>query len=78
LQPVSLQPSVSYFSGKPAQQNVNNPKRALDQLNELVAAMRAAHPTLSEAQAFAQVYTDPANAELVQRERAENRPTASW
>jgi hypothetical protein len=55
LQPVSLKPRVSGFSGKPAQQNVNDPKTALSQLGELVAAMRAANPDLTEAQAFATV-----------------------
>jgi uncharacterized protein YfcZ (UPF0381/DUF406 family) len=78
LQPVSLKPRVSGFSGKPAQQNVNDPKTALSQLAELVAAMRAANPDLTEAQAFATVYVDPANADLAARERAENRPTAVW
>jgi hypothetical protein len=78
LQPVSLKPRVSGFSGKPAQQNVNDPKTALSQLGELVAAMRAANPDLTEAQAFATVYADPANADLAARERMENRPTASW
>jgi hypothetical protein len=43
-----------------------------------VDAQRAEHPTLSEAQVFAQVYTDPKNAELARREREENRPVAMW
>ena len=34
---------------------------------------------LSESGAFARVYEDKANAELVRREREENRPTsAAW
>jgi hypothetical protein len=57
---------------------VDNPKSALAQLQELVDAQRAQHPTLSEAQVFAQVYADPKNAELTQRERNENRPAAGW
>jgi hypothetical protein len=57
--------------------DVDDPKAALDQINELVAIQRRANPTLSEAQAFAQVYTDPKNATLVARERKENRPVAT-
>jgi hypothetical protein len=58
---------------------VNNPKSALDGLQKLVDQQRAANPTLTEAGAFAQVYTDPKNAALAARERDENRPTsAAW
>jgi hypothetical protein len=56
---------------------VNNPKSALDQLNELVAEQRRANPTLTEAGAFAQVYAE--NPSLAEQERKENRPVAtSW
>ena len=55
---------------------VNNPKSALDELQKLVDQQRAANPTLTEAGAFARVYEDKANAELVRREREENRPVA--
>jgi hypothetical protein len=68
----TLTPRVS--GGAP----VDNPKSALDQINELVAVQRAAHPELKEAGAFARVYTDPKNADLAARERAENRPVATW
>jgi hypothetical protein len=57
---------------------VNNPKAALAALQDLVDEQRRNNPTLSEAQAFSRVYEDPANASLVARERAENRPVASW
>jgi hypothetical protein len=73
----TLTPRVSGFSGKPAQQNVDDPKTALAQLQELVDAQRAQHPELSEAGAFARVYLDPANKDLAARERAENRPVAT-
>jgi hypothetical protein len=55
---------------------VDSPRRALDQLNELAAEQRRQNKTLSEAGAFAAVYLDPRNAELVRREREENRPVA--
>jgi hypothetical protein len=35
---------------------------------------QAAHPELSEAQAFEKIYTDRANVELAKRERAESAP----
>jgi hypothetical protein len=47
-------------------------------LNELAEEQRRNNKTLSAAGAFAQVYQDPANADLAARERAENRPSASW
>ena len=37
---------------------------------------RRRNPTLTKAQAFTKVYTDPANAKLAQRERVQNRPKA--
>jgi hypothetical protein len=73
----TLTPRSSGFSGKPAQQNVNNPKSALAALQELVDAQRAANPALSESQAWQLVYTHPDNAGLAARERAENRPVAT-
>ncbi len=71
----TLSPRVS---GGADARAVNNPKSALDQLMALVDEQRAADPTLSEAGAFAMVYSDPKNADLAARERAENRPTAQW
>jgi len=47
---------------------------AYAQLMQLVARQRAAHPELSEAQAFAQVYCDPNNHALAEAERRANRP----
>ena len=47
---------------------------ALDELNELAAEERRRNPKLSKAQSFTKVFTDPANARLAQRERAQNRP----
>jgi hypothetical protein len=49
-------------------------ENALDELNELAAEERRRNPKLTKAQAFAKAYTDPANAKLAQRERAQNRP----
>jgi hypothetical protein len=69
----TLRPRVT---GGRAATAVDNPKTALAQLQELVDAQRAEHPTLSEAQVFGMVYEDRANAELVRREREENRPRA--
>lgn len=48
---------------------------ALGELNQKAAELRKADPKLSADAAFAKVYTDPANAKLAARERAENRPT---
>jgi hypothetical protein len=48
---------------------------ALAELNELAAVEKSRDPKLTKAQAFAQVYTDPENIELVKRERDENRPS---
>jgi hypothetical protein len=70
----TLQPRVVGGSDARA---VDNPRRALDQLNELAAEQRRQNKTLSEAGAFAAVYLDPRNAELVRREREENRPVAT-
>jgi hypothetical protein len=41
----------------------------MDELNAKAAEYRKANPTLSPHQAFAKVYEDPANAEIVKRER---------
>jgi hypothetical protein len=73
----SLRPRVSGFSGGGGAQNVDNPKSALEQLKALADEQRRNHPTLSEAGAFAAVYQDPDNADLVARERAQNRPVAT-
>ena len=56
--------------------DVNGPNTALAQLQRLAEQTRKASPALTREQAFAKVYTDPANAELVIRERKENRPAA--
>jgi hypothetical protein len=47
---------------------------ALDDLNALAAEERRRNPKLTKAQAFTKAYTDPANAQLAQRERRANRP----
>ena len=41
----------------------------MSSLNAKAAELRKSHPELTEAQAFAKVYTDPANAELAKAER---------
>jgi hypothetical protein len=58
-------------------ESVNNPKTALQALAELTAEQMRQKPAMSENQAFARVYEDKANAELVRREREENRPVAT-
>jgi hypothetical protein len=56
--------------------SVDDPRSALDQINDLIAEQRRQHPELelSDAQWFARVYSDPANRDIAKRERAENRP----
>jgi hypothetical protein len=49
---------------------------AISKLDALAEGLRKADPKLSKSQAFAKVYADPANAELVAKERSENRPAA--
>lgn len=48
----------------------------IDQLKAKAAELRKLKPELSEQQAFARVYTDPANAKLAKAERRANRPAA--
>jgi hypothetical protein len=64
--------------GGEAARSVGNPKAALAALQDLVDEQRRSNPTLTEAGAWDKVYADPKNAELVQRERHENRPVAAW
>jgi hypothetical protein len=71
----TLAPRVT---GGRAARAVDDPRSALDELAELVAIQRKNNPELTEAGAFARVYEDPKNASLAARERAENRPQASW
>ena len=52
----------------------NGPLTALDELNAKATELRKTNPALSQDQAFAKVFSDPANAELARRERADNRP----
>ena len=68
----SLTPRVT------VEQNVNAPRSALRELQDLVDAQRRTDKSLSEAQAWMKVYTDPRNRALAVRERAENRPIATW
>ena len=72
---VSLTPT---FVGGDAATAVNDPKSALSQLQAMAERLRAGNPhlKLTEAQAFAQVFGDPANRALAARERQENRPSA--
>lgn len=55
---------------------VNDPEDALAQLEALAERLRQSMPVLSKHQAFSKIYCDPANAELVKRERQQNRPAA--
>lgn len=47
---------------------------ALDELSAKAEELRKKETGLTKDQAFAKVYSDPANVELAKRERAENRP----
>jgi hypothetical protein len=49
---------------------------AYAELMALADALRKRDSSLSEAQAFSKVFSDPANRDLAARERAENRPVA--
>lgn len=53
------------------------PANAYEELVAKAAELRKTDPKLSVSQAFSKVYEDPNNADLVKRERAENRPTAA-
>lgn len=50
---------------------------AYEELAALAKSLKKSDPKLSDAQAFAKVYEDPANIEIVKRERGENRPAAA-
>lgn len=50
---------------------------AYDEILTKAAELRKLDPKLTEASAFAKAYQDPANAEIVRRERGENRPSAA-
>jgi hypothetical protein len=53
---------------------VDDERDALAELEDLAVAEQRRNPRLSKSQAFAKIYTDPANAALAQRERLANRP----
>jgi hypothetical protein len=50
---------------------------AYDELAELAKALQKSDPKMTFPTAFAKVYEDPANIEIVKRERGENRPAAA-
>ena len=54
--------------------NLDVGSSAHDQMLAKAAELRKADPKLTEAQAYAKAYSDPANVALAKRERAENRP----
>jgi Putative phage serine protease XkdF len=58
----------------PKAEPVAKTSASLDKLRELAADLHKSEPLLSHEQAFAKVYTDPANRALARAERAENRP----
>jgi hypothetical protein len=76
VQPPQLRVAPSQVGGAAAQ-DVDDATDALAQLEALAAALRRQYPELTREKAFAKVYTDPANVELVKRERFENRPRAA-
>jgi hypothetical protein len=49
----------------------------MEELNTLAKKLAEKDPSLSFAKAFAKVYEDPANIEIVRRERGQNRPSAA-
>jgi hypothetical protein len=56
-----------------ADQTVNSPKAAIEQLQALADEQRRRSPDLTKEQAFSRVYQDPKNAGLAARERRESR-----
>jgi hypothetical protein len=52
----------------------NSEAPAYNELLTLAKEYQAAHPELTEAQAFEKVYTDPANKDISKRERMESAP----
>jgi hypothetical protein len=52
-------------------------RTAYDEIVAKAEELRKIEKTLTPAQAFEKVYTDPANVELARRERLENRPAAA-
>jgi hypothetical protein len=56
---------------------VDNPVDALSQLRNLAEEQRRRSPEMSIDQAFAYVYSDPANRDLAAKERQQNRPQGS-
>ena len=59
----------------PKHQTFDGP--ALGKLNAMADRLRAADPSLTAAQAFTKVYTDPNNRDLVRREYQERMARAS-
>ena len=67
--------AASSYTGDNMQADLAVAKRdnALDALKVKAAELRKANPSLSESQAFAKVYQDPANAKLAAAERSASR-----
>jgi hypothetical protein len=65
------------FSEMGTTQGGDQPDDAYGALMAKAAELRKTKPDLTEAQAFEKVYADPANAELVKKERLKNRPNAA-
>ena len=61
------------FVGGAAAQDVNDPRDAYAQLQALAAEQRKRAPFMTAEQAFAAIYSDPANAELANAERRQSR-----
>jgi hypothetical protein len=74
----TLMPLMPTQVGGASARAVDRSTAAIDQLNAMAEMMRAASPEMTLAQAFERAYADPANRDLVERERKENRPVASW
>jgi hypothetical protein len=54
--------------------HINEAKDAMAIYDEIVAEIRAAHPTLTATQVYSRAYVDRRHAEALARERGENRP----
>ena len=64
------------YVGGDAALAVDDPEDALAQLEELAEEQRRRAPEMSKSQAFAKVFSDPANRALAAAERRQNRPRA--
>ena len=72
----SIYPSTARAVSDTSGSSSHTPNDAYAELLQKADTLRRRDSSLSQAQAFAKVYADSANVEIVKRERAENRPRA--